>query len=226
MKRILRMAVVAAAAVLSIGVGHAASNWLATVNTTESGSHVLGNPDAKVKLTEYLSYTCPHCGHFYKEADAALKLVYVQPGKVSLEVQHLIRDPVDLTVAMLTNCGKPSAFFQRHNDFMANQDMWLDKAKSMTQAQQQRWYSGPMPARFEAVANDFDFYAIMEKRGFSRADVNRCLSDKAMAERITKQTIAASDLGVNSTPSFAINGALLPDTHDWKSLSAQLASRF
>ncbi|MCX7864973.1 MAG: DsbA family protein, partial [Novosphingobium sp.] len=119
----------------AIAAAKPASNWLATISVTEIGSHVLGNPQAKIRLTEYVSYTCGHCGTFHAEADAALKLVYVQPGKISLEIRHVVRDPVDLAVAMLTNCGKPSGFFQRHNDFMANQSKWLSKLDSISQAQ-------------------------------------------------------------------------------------------
>jgi hypothetical protein len=43
---------------------------------------------------------------FTREADDRIKLAYVTPGNVSLEVRHLIRDPVDLTAVMLANCGR------------------------------------------------------------------------------------------------------------------------
>lgn len=226
MKPIARLALLAAAAALSIGAASPKGNWLATVNISKSGSHVLGNPDAKVKLTEYVSYTCPHCATFDKEADGALKLVYVQPGKISLEISHFIRDPVDLTVAMLTNCGQPKYFFVRHSEFMATQNKWLAKLDSISEAQQDRWYNGPMPARMRAVASDFGFYKIMEKHGLSTADVNRCLADTAKAETITGQTVKASEKGVKGTPSFAINGEVLVGTHSWKALSKQLDEQF
>jgi protein-disulfide isomerase len=226
MKRIVRIAAIVAAAALTIAAGKPTSNWLKTVKVTENGGHVLGNPEAEVKLTEYVSYTCSHCGDFHKEADAALKLAYVMPGKVSVEIQHVVRDPVDLTVAMLTNCGKPKGFFQRHNNFMTGQDKWLGKMGSTTQAQQARWYGGTMASRFQAVAHDFGFYQIMEKRGFSSAKVNRCLKDQSMAARITNQALQASEAGVNATPSFAINGEVLAATHSWKSLNMQLEASF
>lgn len=226
MKQIVRITAIAAAAVLTIAAGKPASNWLNTVSVTENGDHVLGNPQAKAKLTEYVSYTCSHCGDFHNEADSALKLVYVQPGKVALEIQHIIRDPVDLTVAMLTNCGKPSGFFQRHNDFLSGQEKWLSKIGSINQTQQARWYIGSNSTRLQAVAHDFDFYQIMEKRGYSAAQVNRCLADQAMAKRIDKQTLLASEHGVNSTPSFALNGTVLTGTHNWKNLNEQLATLF
>jgi len=226
MKRIVRIAVIAAAGALTIAASKPTSNWLKTVNVTENGNHVLGNPQATVKLTEYVSYTCSHCGDFHKDADAALKLAYIMPGKGSVEIQHIVRDPIDLTVAMLTNCGKPKGFFQRHNDFMTGQETWLAKLGSTSQAQQARWYKGTLAARMQAVAHDFGFYQIMDKRGFSVGQVNRCLGDSAMAARITKQGVQASENGVNATPSFAINGTVLSGTHNWKSLDPQLAAHF
>ncbi len=226
MKQIVRIAAITAVAVATMAPSKPAPNWLATVNVTAAGSHVLGNPAAKVKLAEYVSYTCSHCGHFHQKADSALKLAYVQPGKLSLEIRHIVRDPVDLTVAMLTNCGKPGGFFIRHNDFMAGQDKWLAKYGSMNQAQQARWYAGPTASRLQAVARDFGFYEIMAKRGYTTSKVNTCLADKTKVDKLTGQTAQAGEQGVNATPSFAVNGVVLAGTHDWDSLQTQLAARF
>jgi protein-disulfide isomerase len=226
MKPIVRIAVLAAAVLLAGATDKPASNWLKTVAVTENGGHVLGNPDAEVKLTEYVSYTCPHCASFHRKADVGIKIVYVQPGKISLEIQHFIRDPVDLAVAMLTNCGEPSGFYRKHSEFLASQDKWLAKAGSINQAQQQRWYNGTLGARMQAVAHDFDFYKIMERRGLSISEVNRCLADQAMADKLASQRAQAIELGVNATPSFAIDGVLLTATHDWDALAPQLKARF
>lgn len=221
--RVLRIAAIAAAALLSMAAGK--PNWTATVTVNEDGTHVLGNPEAAVKLTEFVSYTCPHCSSFEKQANAPMRLAYVMPGKLSIQVQHVVRDPVDLTVAMLANCGDSGGFFERHHAFLYDQDKWLTKMASTTEEQRKRWMAGEMPARLQAIASDFGFYATMAQRGYSRSAVNRCLSDKPMAERIVAQTEAAAKLGVNGTPSFALDGALLAATHDWESLDVQLKAR-
>ena len=41
--------------------------WDRTVNLTADGFPVLGNPAARVKLVEFISYTCPHCADFNAE---------------------------------------------------------------------------------------------------------------------------------------------------------------
>jgi protein-disulfide isomerase len=227
--RIVRMTAMAGAMLLSLAAGMVVAaerqNWTATVSVTPSGSHVLGNPDAPVKLTEYVSYTCPHCAHFEQEADAPMRLAYVMPGKVSIEVRHLLRDPVDLTVALLTNCGDPSGFFKLHHTFLYDQDKWITKMGDMTEAQRKRWTTGEMPARLRAIADDFDFYAIMAQNGISRAAVDRCLSDKAKAQKLVSESEKAKDFGVTGTPSFALNGVLLAATHSWDSLDVQIRAR-
>lgn len=224
MKRIVRIAALAAAALLSTAADKPAGNWIATVTVEDNGSHVLGNPSAALKLTEFVSYTCPHCAHFHKDADAPLKLAYVQPGKASVHIHHVIRDPVDLTAAMLANCGDSSRFFSRHNAFMQAQDTWLTKLSAANAAQKQRWTSGPMKARLQAISSDFGFYRMMENRGFTRTAVDRCLGDEAMAQKLMRQTQEAAAMGVQGTPSFALNGNLLQDTHDWQSLEARIKS--
>src|SRR5918993_6039985 len=97
----------ALAAVALLASGQTNRNWN-TVVTEVAGAHRIGNPEAKVKLVEYVSYTCPHCAQFTRDADDRLKLAYIMPGNLSLEVRHLIRDPVDLTAVMLVNCGPAS----------------------------------------------------------------------------------------------------------------------
>jgi protein-disulfide isomerase len=186
---------------------------------------VLGNLAAEVKVTEYISYTCPHCAHFEVQSDAPLRLGYIANGHVSIEVRHLVRDPFDMTVAMMTNCGEPSRFFRNHTAFLRSQDSWVQRADSATEGQKQRWSNPNRVAAMQAIASDLGFYDIMSQRGYDRMTLDRCLADQAMYNRILAMRQGALDAGVTGTPSFAINGILLPDAHDWPSLEAALHDR-
>ncbi|MEW9855137.1 DsbA family protein [Novosphingobium sp. M1R2S20] len=218
----VRIIALLALASLSIAASPPHPNWNATVTQGPDQAYTLGNPDAKVKLTEYVSYTCPHCGDFHKKADTVLRLTYIPQGKLSVTVQQVLRNPVDLTVAMLTNCGDPKLFFARHNGFMGTQDQWLSKLNSFSAAQTARWSNGPVPTRLRAIAADFDFYKIMSRWNYSRTQVDQCLADAAVMKAVTGQTQAAMAAGVQGTPSFALNGELLTDTHDWEALAKQI----
>ena len=217
-----RPILILAAAALSLGATPPRGGWNSVVMLGADGSHVAGNPSAKIKLTEYISYTCPHCAQFTVEADGPLELAYVTSGRVSVEIRHMLRDPIDLTAAMLTNCGPKEKFFQNHAAFMHRQAQWIVPLGTASQAQRQRWVSGTLVQRNRAIASDFHFYAIMAGRGYDRSATDRCLGDAAMAQRIGKQAKDAYALGVRYTPSFTINGKLLDDTFEWSELRPQL----
>ena len=215
------------AAMLCIAAGKPApQNWNVRVSVTPEGHHVLGNPAALVKLVEFVSYTCSHCAEFERRADSAMRLAYVAPGKLSVEVRNFVRDPVDLAVALLTNCGPPQKFFLNHTAFLRSQDRWIDTLATASAAQRARWQHPDMPTRMRHIATDFRFYEIIATRGYSRQQADACLADGAEARRLAEQTTAAQKLEITGTPSFMLNGTLLAGTHDWQTLDMQLRARF
>jgi protein-disulfide isomerase len=203
----------------------ARGDWNATTVMTPEGTHIIGNPQAALKLTEYVSYTCPHCAHFDVEGEGAMRLAWVGPGKLRIEVRHILRDPVDATVAQLTNCGPPEKFFMNHAAFMRSQTKWLASMNTASDAQRARWVNGDLASRRRAIASDFHLYDVMERRGYGRAMLDRCLADDTLAKRLALQTAGAEKMGIKATPSFAINDVLLTGTHEWKLLEPQLRAR-
>lgn len=221
MRKVLGIAALFVAAPLILAAGQ---NWLGTSVKTESG-HRMGNPKAKLQLVEYVSYTCPHCGEFFREADTPIKVGLVQPGTASVEVRHLIRDVVDLTAVVLANCGAHSKFWGNHEMFFARQDRWLTTWQLTMASQRRRWQSGPLPQRLQAVASDLDFYAMMESRGYTRSQADQCLADEARITRLADIADAAATRdGIDSTPSFTLNGKALPDVYNWTSLQKVLGA--
>ncbi|WP_367947433.1 thioredoxin domain-containing protein [Sphingopyxis sp. BSNA05] len=67
----------------------AGQKWSETVSKTEAGGIVMGNPDAPLKLVEYMSITCSHCKDFGEQAFAPLRDTYVESGRVSFEIRNL-----------------------------------------------------------------------------------------------------------------------------------------
>jgi protein-disulfide isomerase len=200
-------------------------NWTATVAVADDATHLLGNPNAKVQVSEFVSYTCPHCATFQKQAEAPLRLAYVMPGKVSVRVVHFVRDSVDLSIALLVQCGDPKGFFARHNMFLHEQNKWLTKAGKLNKEQRDRWGSSDFASGMRAIASDLGFYDLMSHRGFSRPEVDRCLANTALAQKIMSQRDEAKRLGVPGTPSFAIGGQLIESAYDWPTLDAEIKGR-
>jgi len=217
-------AALAVLAAITATASLAAGNWLIVVDAA-GGGHRIGNPKAKVKLTEFFSYTCPACGRFAQEATNAVDL-YIASGKVQVDIRHVVRDPVDLTVAMLANCGAPAKFPRNHAALMLSQPKWLPIAQRATTGQQSRWHHGPGPTRRRAIAADMGLYAIMATRGYERVALDRCLADETLAKRLTDVTAAdAAKWNVHAIPSFAIDGMVLSGTSSWGTLQPQIDAR-
>ncbi|GEN99339.1 thiol-disulfide oxidoreductase [Novosphingobium sediminis] len=201
-------------------------NWNNVVSRTPLDSHLLGNPDAPVKLVEYISYTCPHCAHFEQESDVQLRVGFISSGKGSIEVRSYVRDGIDLTVALLTHCGPPSKFFANHSTFLRHQTTWMAPLASLTDGQKARWSNPDFASRTRAIAADLGLYSLMEARGYDRPQVDRCLADKPLAERLAQHTKDATEKDfVNGTPSFLLNGVPLSGTYSWAALKPQIEAR-
>ncbi len=205
---------------------NAARNWNATVVKTADDSYVLGNPDAPLKLVEYISYTCSHCAHFEQESDAQLRIGLIAPGKGSIEVRSYLRNGLDVTMSLLSRCGPPSKFFGTHSAILRSQAQWMATAGSLTEAQRQRWVNPNFAIGMRNVASDLHMYELMEKRGFNRAQVDRCLADKPLADRLAKGTKDAVEIdNINGTPGFKLNGVVLAGTFSWDALKPQIEAR-
>jgi protein-disulfide isomerase len=223
-------ATIASAALLpAAGTAQTATGaWTEKVVQSGVGGHVLGNTAAPQKIIEYMSYTCPHCALFEAESNPALASGFIANGKTSLEVRNFVRDPVDLTVALLARCGEPRSFFRRHKGLLSSQKTWLGKANALGQAGQAAWYQGDNDIRIKRIASDLGLYDELRRHAplATDAQINVCLTNKAEQNKVLAMTKFASDtVKVQGTPSFTLNGKLLADVYDWKSLEPLLASR-
>ncbi|AOL23081.1 Thioredoxin [Erythrobacter litoralis] len=199
--------------------------WQAEIAQTERG-HLIGNPEAEAQLIEFMSYTCPHCAEFAKEAGPSMDLVLIAPGKLGVEVRPVIRNWLDMTVSLLVQCGDVAGFKDRHRLFLYTQDEWLGRAANAPRSQQAAWARGDAAARLSA-ARALDLDDTLAKKGMSLSEIDACLSDDAAAKRIAQNSLAdKTDLGIPGTPSFALDGELLDKVHSWGALRGVLAARY
>lgn len=200
-------------------------NWQTTIARTQRG-HLIGNPEAETRLIEFVSYTCGHCAHFTAQGEPALELALLMPGKMGLEVRPVIRNAIDLTIALLAQCGNPAGFKDRHRAFMLSQDEWLGKARGAPQSQQAIWARGDKAARMNA-ASALGLTQMLTKRGQSAALINACVMDDSAAKTLIDNGRADyADFAVAATPSFALDGKLLDNVHSWDALYPVLSARF
>lgn len=147
----------------------------------------LGNPEAKVTLIEYASFTCPHCAAFHAEVLPRLRADYIDQGLVRFVYREVYFDRYGLWSAMVARCGGPERFFGLADMIYAGQQDWARAGTPADVAEGLR--------RIGRVA------------GLDDATLDACLTDQAMAEALVakfeSQTTADE---VQSTPTLIING--------------------
>lgn len=143
-----------------------------------------GPADAKVTIVEYASMTCPHCAHFHEEVFPELKKKYVDTGKVRFIFREFPLDNLAAAAAMLARCSGDDKALPMISVLFDKQEEWVVR-------------NNPVPALFE----------IAKQAGFTKESFEKCLKDQSMLDKILAQRKRASkEFGVNSTPSFFING--------------------
>ncbi|WP_426034266.1 DsbA family protein [Cypionkella sp. TWP1-2-1b2] len=147
----------------------------------------IGQIDAKVKIVEYLSFTCPHCAAFHTEVYPQLKADYIDTGKVRLEYHEVYFDRYGLWAAMMARCGGEMRY-------IGITDILYDTQKD--------WAASDDP---NVVVENLK--KIGRTAGMDDKTLDACMKDAPMAEALVKhfETNMAADK-VEGTPTFIING--------------------
>jgi protein-disulfide isomerase len=150
------------------------------------GDVVLGSDKAPVTIIEYASMTCPHCAHFSQETFPELQKRYIDTGKVRFIFREFPLDALAAAGFMLARCAGKDKFMPIVETLFAKQADWV--------VQQ------PIEP-LKAIAKQF---------GFTEDSFNQCLANQKVLDAIQAVRDRASQkLGVNSTPTFFINGKKL-----------------
>lgn len=195
-----------------------ARDWSRTVTATSEGAFVIGNPAAKSRLVEYVSYTCPHCAHFVAEATGPLKSGWVTRGAMAIEVRNLVRDRYDLAAALLARCGGAARFAGNHEAIFAAFPQWIEKVEAYEAAPSTLPADARPDAALVDIADKTGLLALMGKRGVSATQSRACLADgKARDTVMAMRKRALEQDGITGTPGFLINGKRV-EAHDWAAL--------
>ncbi len=147
----------------------------------------LGPVDAKVRITEYASFTCPHCANFHADVFPKLKADYIDTGKVRFEYREVYFDRYGLWAAMMARCGGEMRYF-------GITDILFDTQKE--------WAATDDPA---AVVENLK--KIGRTAGMDDATLDVCMKDATNADAMVKHFEANFKAdGIEGTPSFMING--------------------
>jgi protein-disulfide isomerase len=146
----------------------------------------LGPESAKVTIIEYASLTCTHCAHFHATTWPELKKRYIDTGKVRFIFREFPFDKVAAAAFMLARC--------------AGKDRYMAVVETLF-AKQAEWAVNEPRAPLENIAKQL---------GFTDESFKQCLTNQKVLDDIEDvRNRAVQKLGVNSTPTFFINGKKL-----------------
>jgi len=162
----------------------------------------IGPADAKVTITEFASMTCPHCAAFNAETFPKIKAEYIDTGKI----RYIFREfPLDIKAAagsMLARCiAKDDAgkYFAVVDLLFRQQNDWVVKNTTETLTR------------------------IGKQAGLSAPEVEACLKDQTLLDKIAADQKYASDvLKVDSTPTFFVNGERLKGSMSFEELEERI----
>jgi protein-disulfide isomerase len=150
------------------------------------GDVVLGSDKAPVTIIEYASTTCPHCAHFATTTFPELQKRYIDTGKVRYIFREFPLNQLDAGAFMLARCAGKDKFMPIVETLYATQRVWM------------------VENALEPLRN------IAKQFGFTEQSFNECLSNqKVLDELVEVRDHAAAKLGINSTPTFFVNGKRL-----------------
>ena len=190
-----------AAAVLALG---ACNKTAGVAAASDADTMSMGNADAKVVMNEYASASCPHCAAFNNAVLPEFKKKYIDTGKVKYVFHEFLTPPVQFAAAgfLLARCAGPGKYFNV-----------LD---AIYQDQANIYKSNDLRGGLLKIA---------QSSGMTEKQFTDCISDEKALNALNARVEKASTKdGVNSTPTFIINGTKFEGEQTMAQLDAAVAA--
>jgi protein-disulfide isomerase len=162
----------------------------------------IGKEDAKITIVEYASMTCPHCRHFHETTLPDLTKNYLDTGKARLILREFPFDPRATAAFMLARCAGDDKYYPMVSVLFQQQEVW-------------------------ATADDAQAALLQIARlaGFSEESFKACLTNQKLLNDVNAvRERATKEFGVESTPTFFINGKKYTGAMSFEEMSAILDS--
>lgn len=201
-----------------------AKDWTHVVTETAEGGFRMGNPDAKVKLVEFGSFTCSHCRDFHADAVAHLQPDYVKTGRVSYEYRPFMLNIYDFAVAQLAICQGAGKFFRWSDELYDNQDAWVEPFTKLKESDIKPLQNLPLGQQILGLAKAGQLDRFAAQRGVSGKQFDECLGNDTATEAVAKrQDEAVKAYRIEGTPAFLLNGKKVDNATTWEQLQPQIA---
>ncbi len=164
----------------------------------------LGLPSAPVTAIEYFSLTCTHCAHFGNVTMPQVKPNLIDTGKLQIMYRDFPLDEVALMAAQVARSLPAAQYYPFIEALFASQDDWaftpgIDYKESIF--------------KYAALAG-------MDRPTYDAALANQKLKTFIVNEEQNAETT----YHINSTPTFIINGKVMPGALEYDDFAAAVAN--
>jgi|TARA_B110000967_G_C18587277_1_gene412649 protein-disulfide isomerase len=165
----------------------------------DQSSQGKNNSNDIVTVKVFSSLTCPHCADFHGKIYEKLEKEYISGGKVKFEHHSFPLDLPALNAEKILQCNESS---QINLNFLT--EMYK---------KQNKWATG---SDINTINNSIK--AIGREFSLTEDEMNKCLTDKKLEEKILNERIEAQkNYKISSTPTIYINEKKYKGSRDYKS---------
>ena len=158
-----------------------------TVHATSASNRVKGNPNAVTKIVEYMDFQCGACA---QSAEYLKKFFNDKGDQFYLEIKYFPLEEIHqhtIFAARYAECSaQQGKFWPVHDGLFARQKDW-----------------------HKMINPDSVFREIANNAGVDLKKLDACLDSEAVGEAIAQNKAEGLALGVNSTPSYFVNGKMV-----------------
>lgn len=163
----------------------------------------VGNPDAPVKVVEYMSLTCVHCKEFHEKTYYDLKKNYIDEGKVFMKIRHFPLNGAAVKGVLVLDCVAEQDKQAFIGALLKSQPQW---AYVKTEAQ--------LIDRLKTVS---------KIGGLNEEQFNACYNDTEKQDKLlSMMKEAAEGLLIDSTPALYVDGTRYLGAKDYDTFSKMI----
>lgn len=178
------------------------------IMTLGSRDAILGNPDASVTIVEYGDFQCPFCGQFYSQTEPLIVANYINTGKAKMVFRNFA--------------------------FLGAESTAAAEADECAEDQNQAWayhnalYTAKVADDAAGGGEDDGFFSTAEllklgqQVGLNMTTFTSCVNNNTDANLVATDKANASNDGIESTPTFFINGQEIEGAQPYSAFQAVL----
>lgn len=162
---------------------------------------VEGAADAPVTVVEVSDYGCVHCRNFNSSTAPTIQDEFVETGRVKWVVMPFALSDLTIASSVAAMCA-------------AEQDKFTDFHLALFALQDDQ----------SLFNTEEGFMRVAQEVGLDEAAFESCLADNEYEGIVRRNMTAASNAGVDSTPSFMLDGELLRGNQPFSVFQQRIAS--